>query len=92
MVAGGSTNDPAIVSTAGGSKPLAVLINYGGLYRWAKYFSNSLNSFSAMIFSKDYTKAIGAFDTIPLTFVVLNSLDGTIINSYKDSGGGGTIV
>jgi hypothetical protein len=55
IVAGGFSNDLALVNIAGGYKPVALLINYGGIYRWAKYFSNAGSSFAALIFSKDFS-------------------------------------
>jgi hypothetical protein len=35
-VTGGFSNDLTLVDITGGYKPIALLINYGGIYRWAK--------------------------------------------------------
>ena len=38
IVAGGYSKDPLVLDATLSPNPIAVFVNYGGLYRWAKYF------------------------------------------------------
>ena len=92
IAVGGKSSDPGFLDATSSPNPIAVYINNGGLFRWAKYFSNSLNSISIIKHSPDFSKLVGVFDTVPLSLVLLNALDGLIINSYTADNGGGSVT
>ena len=92
IAVGGKGSDPGVLDATSSPNPIAALMNNGGLFRWAKYFSNSLNSISIIKYSPDFSKLVGVFDTGPLSLVLLNALDGLIINSYTAGNGGGSVT
>ena len=69
-----------------------VFIQLGNLYLWSVCFSMvNFDRVSLVKFNKDGTKIFAAFEqmtsSIPLTFSILSSLNGSLIQTYKVNSG-----